>query len=51
MGAFDGNRDVLPWQPAARFEVVGPGLDAVPAAVVRPAPVYVEASWEVEARR
>ncbi|HEX2274184.1 MAG TPA: ABC transporter ATP-binding protein [Acidimicrobiales bacterium] len=51
VGAFDGREDVLPWQPAARFDVVGPGLDPAPPGVVRPAPVHVEATWETGARR
>jgi ABC-type polysaccharide/polyol phosphate transport system ATPase subunit len=50
VGAFDGGQDVLPWQPVARFEVAGPGLDPAPAGIVRPAPVLVEATWETAAR-
>jgi hypothetical protein len=50
VGAFDGGRDVLPWQPVARFEVVGPRLDPAPPGIVRPAPVLVEARWETAAR-
>jgi ABC-type polysaccharide/polyol phosphate transport system ATPase subunit len=45
-GIFDrGTAEILPWQPAARFDVVGPGLPAPPSSVVRLAPVHVEAEW------
>jgi ABC-type polysaccharide/polyol phosphate transport system ATPase subunit len=41
-------RELLAWHPAARFDVVGPDLDAAPPGVVRLAPVHVDAQWEVE---
>jgi hypothetical protein len=41
------NRNLLPWQPVSSFEVVGPDLDPAPQAVVRLAPVYVKATWDV----
>jgi ABC-type polysaccharide/polyol phosphate transport system ATPase subunit len=45
-GIFDrGTADILPWQPAARFDVTGPGLADPPSSVVRLAPVHVEAAW------
>lgn len=40
--------DLLPWQPVAQFDVMGPDLDQAPRAVVRLAPVHTEATWEVE---
>jgi ABC-2 type transport system ATP-binding protein len=39
--------ELLPWHPIARFEVYGPELDPAPLAVVRLAPVHVDAAWEV----
>jgi hypothetical protein len=49
VGIFEGGkRDPLPWHPATRFEVAGPGLDVAPRGIVRLAPVHVEAAWEVE---
>jgi ABC-type polysaccharide/polyol phosphate transport system ATPase subunit len=51
-GVFEGhNQDTLPWQPVARFEVTGPDLDERPQGIVCPAPVHVEAAWEVARRR
>jgi ABC-type polysaccharide/polyol phosphate transport system ATPase subunit len=41
------NRDVLRWHPVIKFEVVGEHLDIAPPAIVRLAPVHVEASWDV----
>ena len=41
--------DLMPWQPVANFDVIGPDLDAAPRAVVRLAPVHAEATWLVEA--
>jgi ABC-type polysaccharide/polyol phosphate transport system ATPase subunit len=41
-------RELVPWQPLARFEVHGPVLDVAPQAVVRLAPVHVDAVWSVE---
>ncbi len=38
--------ELLSWHPAAHFDVAGPNLDGGPLAVVRLAPVHVEASWE-----
>lgn len=43
-----GRRELLPWQPAGQFDVFGPDIDSVPRAVVRAAPVRVEADWTVE---
>jgi ABC-type polysaccharide/polyol phosphate transport system ATPase subunit len=42
--------DLLSWHPAAHFDVVGPDLDPAPRAVVRLAPLHVDASVEVEYR-
>ena len=44
-------RDLLTWHPATHFDVVGPDLDAAPPAVVRVAPLHVEAQFELEHRR
>jgi ABC-type polysaccharide/polyol phosphate transport system ATPase subunit len=40
--------DLLFWHPAAHFDVVGPDLDIAPRAVVRLAPIHVEATMTVE---
>jgi ABC-2 type transport system ATP-binding protein len=43
-------RDLTPWQPLGPFAVHGSGrLDPLPRAIVRLAPVYVEADWNVDA--
>ncbi|HEX9123122.1 MAG TPA: polysaccharide ABC transporter ATP-binding protein [Actinomycetota bacterium] len=42
--------DLLPWHPAQRFDVSGPTLDRAPRAVVRLAPVHVQADWGVKKR-
>src|SRR5262249_37543946 len=44
------DRDLVPWSPAADFDVVGPTLDQTPSGVVRLAPVHVDASWRVGRR-
>ena len=41
---------LVPWQPAGHVDVEGPDLDPAPRAVVRLAPVFVEATWDVAAR-
>jgi ABC-type polysaccharide/polyol phosphate transport system ATPase subunit len=46
VGVFAGNRDLLPWQPVADLDVVGPALDPTPVGVLRPSPVQVRARWE-----
>jgi len=38
----------LPWGPAATFDVVGPALDVAPRGIVRLAPVYAAADWNVD---
>jgi ABC-2 type transport system ATP-binding protein len=40
-------RQVLTWRPTLNFDVLGPRLDAPPRAVMRLAPVHVEAKWEI----
>jgi ABC-2 type transport system ATP-binding protein len=47
VGAFDRNRDLLPWHPVASFEVFGKALDPAPSAIVRLGPVAVKTSWTV----
>ncbi len=37
--------DLMPWHPAASFEVAGSDLDPAPRAVVRLAPVHVSSVW------
>ena len=47
---LDGKRqkqDLLPWHPVAHVDVGGPDLDAPPRGVVRLAPLYVPATWDV----
>jgi ABC-2 type transport system ATP-binding protein len=46
-GLFDGDDELLPWRPAARFYVDGPDLDAAPRAVACLAPVSVESRWDI----
>lgn len=48
--AFQGRLDPMPWHPATRFQVLGPRLDPPPEAVMRLAPVHVDARWQVERR-
>jgi ABC-type polysaccharide/polyol phosphate transport system ATPase subunit len=43
-------KELLRWQPAARFDVQGPDLEPAPQGIVRLSPVQVEASWEVAPR-
>jgi ABC-type polysaccharide/polyol phosphate transport system ATPase subunit len=51
LGVLEGaNTDLLPWQPAARFDVSGPDAELGPQGVVCLAPLHVEAGWEVERR-
>jgi len=38
--------DLMPWHPAASFQVAGPDLDPAPRAVVRLSPVHVRSAWE-----
>ena len=40
--------DLMPWHPLRSFDVIGKDLDVAPRAIVRPVPVHVDASWEVE---
>jgi ABC-type polysaccharide/polyol phosphate transport system ATPase subunit len=47
-GVFSGSRDLLPWQPAASFDLIGAKLDATPPGIVRLAPVHVDAAWETD---
>jgi ABC-type polysaccharide/polyol phosphate transport system ATPase subunit len=44
--SYDG-QELLPWQPVARFDVYGPELDGAPRAIVRLAPLHVDAEWRV----
>jgi ABC-type polysaccharide/polyol phosphate transport system ATPase subunit len=37
---------LLPWGPAARFDVIGPMLGEAPRGVVRLSPVFVDAEWQ-----
>jgi ABC-type polysaccharide/polyol phosphate transport system ATPase subunit len=37
---------MLPWGPAAHFDVAGPDLETAPRGIVRLAPIYTEAGWE-----
>jgi ABC-type multidrug transport system ATPase subunit len=43
----EGELDLLAWHPASHFDVIGPDLDRTPTAVVRVAPIHVDARWEV----
>ena len=47
-GMLDGaGRDLMGWQPATSFDVVGAKLPSCPPGVTRLSPVYVDASWTV----
>jgi ABC-type polysaccharide/polyol phosphate transport system ATPase subunit len=47
-GVLDAKaHDLLPWHPAAHFDVSGPDLDATPTAIARLAPIHVSAEWEL----
>jgi ABC-type polysaccharide/polyol phosphate transport system ATPase subunit len=51
VGHFDNaGNELLAWHPCAHFDVAGPDLDPAPVAVVRLAPVHVEAAWDVSTR-
>jgi len=47
VGCFERNRDLLPWHPAASFEVFGARLDRAPSAIVRLGPVAVKTTWTI----
>jgi ABC-type polysaccharide/polyol phosphate transport system ATPase subunit len=47
VGAFQDNMDLLPWHPAASFEVFGKWLDRAPSAIVRLAPIAVKTRWQI----
>jgi ABC-2 type transport system ATP-binding protein len=47
VGAFRGNKDLLPWHPVASFEVFGRRLDRAPSAIVRLGPVAVQTNWKI----
>ncbi len=44
---FSKRGDPMGWQPLTHFDVIGPDLDESPSGIVRLAPVYVAASWDV----
>lgn len=46
----EAGRDLVPWRPAAEFEMVGPSLADSPGGVSRAAPVVVDATWETASR-
>ncbi|HWH36052.1 MAG TPA: ABC transporter ATP-binding protein [Acidimicrobiales bacterium] len=39
--------ELLPWHPAAHFDVIGPDLDSAPLGIMRLSPVHVDAHWEL----
>jgi ABC-type polysaccharide/polyol phosphate transport system ATPase subunit len=43
-----GNMTQLPWGPVASFDVQGPALAPTPRGIVRVAPVFADANWEIE---
>jgi hypothetical protein len=47
LGVFVARGELLPWQPVASFDVIGPDLDAGPAGIARLSPVYVASHWDV----
>ncbi len=48
VGVFDQSTgaELMTWQPVGSFDVFGPNLDAPPTAVMRRAPVHVDATWD-----
>ena len=40
-------RELVAWHPATHFDLFGPEFDPAPRGVVRLAPVYVDARWDV----
>jgi ABC-2 type transport system ATP-binding protein len=51
VGVYDkwtDGEELLGWQPVAKFDVYGPELDRAPRAVVRLAPLYVDAKWQIQ---
>jgi ABC-type polysaccharide/polyol phosphate transport system ATPase subunit len=48
MEAVD-DRKLIPWHPAATFEVFGSDLDYAPLGIVRLSPVHVKSDWSQEA--
>jgi ABC-2 type transport system ATP-binding protein len=47
VGVFDGDDEIAPWRPAARFDVDGPDLDPAPRAVACLAPIHVDGHWDI----
>ena len=47
LGVFQARGELLPWQPVASFDVIGPDLDAGPAGIARLSPVHVASHWDV----
>jgi ABC-type polysaccharide/polyol phosphate transport system ATPase subunit len=47
LGVFQARGELLPWQPAASFDVIGPDLDSGPAGIARLSPVHVASHWDV----
>lgn len=47
-GVQELRHELLEWQPVSRFDVYGPEADAPPLAVVRVAPIFVDADWSIE---
>ncbi|MCA1682470.1 MAG: ABC transporter ATP-binding protein [Actinobacteria bacterium] len=45
---WTNGEELVAWQPLTEFDVYGPELDAAPRAIVRLAPVHVNADWEIE---
>ena len=46
VGMWSTGEEMVPWHPAAHFDVAGPDLDPAPRAVVRLAPLHVKAEWD-----
>lgn len=48
LGVFtEVGADLMPWHPAAHFDITGPPLVAAPKGIVRLAPIHVDADWTV----
>jgi ABC-type polysaccharide/polyol phosphate transport system ATPase subunit len=46
---WTNGEELISWQPLSHFDVYGPELDAAPRAVVRLAPLHIDAEWAIEA--
>jgi ABC-2 type transport system ATP-binding protein len=48
LGVFAKHRELLAWHPTTWVDVQGPDLAPATRGIVRPAPIYVDSTWEDE---